>query len=66
MTPHRPRLDGGLMLGTRRAAAVLLHRHENMVRRHCRPVACDVDSRALLYDLDDCDRVLRPIQRRVA
>jgi hypothetical protein len=66
MTTHRPRLAGGMLLGTRRAAALLTSRHENVVRRHCRPVACDVRSHAMLYDLDDCDRVLRPVQRRVA
>lgn len=61
---HRPRLVGQLLLGTRHTAAVLVHRHPNLVRRHCEPVACDVESRALLYDLDQVDAVLRGRTRR--
>jgi len=53
------------MLGTRLTTAALTARHENQVRRHCEPVACDVASHALLYDLDACAAVLDPLGRRV-
>jgi hypothetical protein len=57
---HRPRLSGDIMLGTRRAAAVLDHRHPDLVRRRCQPVACDRESRALLYDLDEVAATFAP------
>lgn len=64
MATHRPRLLGDLMLGTRKAAAVLTARHENVVRRHCEPIACDLESRALLYDLDQVAAAVRDLPRR--
>lgn len=60
MIHHRPRLSGNVMLGTRRAAAMLVHRHPDMVRRRCQPVACDRKSHALLYDLDEVERTFAP------
>jgi len=41
------------MLGTRKTAAVLIHRHPDQIRRHCEPIACDVPTKAALYDLDE-------------
>ncbi|WP_338182903.1 GIY-YIG nuclease family protein [Jatrophihabitans sp.] len=48
----KSRLVGGRMLGTRAAAAGFANRHVNTIRRYCVPVACDVGTRADLYDLD--------------
>lgn len=48
----RSRAAGSTLLGSRAAAAALASRHVNSVRRYCEPVACDVGTRALLYDLD--------------
>ena len=53
MIHHRPRLIGSSMLGTRKTAAVLIHRHPDQIRRHCEPIACDVPTKAALYDLDE-------------
>jgi hypothetical protein len=64
VSPHRPQLSAGLMLGTRQAAAVLLHRHPDLIRRACVPVACDLASHALLYDLDAAALVFASVQRR--
>lgn len=64
MATHRPRLIGQLMLGTRKAAAVLTARHPDQIRRHCEPVACDLASRALLYDLDQVAAAVRDLPRR--
>lgn len=64
MNHHRPRLVDSLLLGTRQAAAMLVNRHPDLVRRHCAPVACDVKSRALLYDLFVVDAELATRQRR--
>lgn len=66
MNHHRPRLVSSLLLGTRFTAAVLVARHPNLIRRHCAPVACDVGSRSLLYDLDDVDATFKTRPRRVA
>lgn len=63
-TAHRPRLVGGLLLGTRQAAALLTRRHQDQVRRQCAPVACDLASRALLYDLDAVADRFRALPRR--
>lgn len=63
-TAHRPRLAGPLMLGTRQVAAVLTARHPDLVRRRCRPVACDVRTRIPLYDLDQVAAVFRRTPRR--
>jgi hypothetical protein len=53
----KPRLHGRTLLGSRAAAAAFAGRHVNSVRRYCEPVACDVGTRALLYDLDAvCER----------
>ena len=66
LSHHRPRPAGRLMLGTRTTVAVATARHENVVRRHCAAVACDVVTRALLYDLEACERQLARVPRRVA
>lgn len=50
----RTRLSGELLLGGRGAVAAYTSRHVNTVRRYCVPVACDVSTRADLYDLDLC------------
>lgn len=61
----RIRLEGGLLLGNRDTAAMYSARHVNLVRRHCEPVACDVRTKALLFDLDAVCDTLRVRQRRV-
>lgn len=61
---HKPRLIGPVMLGTRLTAAVLIERHPDQVRRRCRPVACDVSTRAALYDLDEAARIFADTPRR--
>lgn len=66
MSVHRPRLIGELLLGTRHAASVLVHRHVDQVRRRCQPVACDVRTKAALYDLDDVAAQFADVPRRVA
>lgn len=66
MSPHSPRLVSGRLLGTRRAAGMLVHRHADQIRRRCQPVACDLASRAVLYDLDEVDAMFRAVPRRVA
>ena len=66
MTPHRPRLIGSALLGTRKAAGVLVSRHPDLVRKRCQPVACDVPSKALLYDLDAVADTFSATPRRVA
>lgn len=60
------RIEGGLMLGSRAAAAAYAHRHPNLVRRHCEPVACDVRTHAALYDLTAACDTLKALGRRVA
>jgi len=52
------------VLAGRRAAALLWARHPDQVRRHCEPVACDVATRAPLYDLDAVGRVLATLKRQ--
>lgn len=71
MTLGRPRPhpgvrddDTGRMLGTRQTAARLTGRHPDQVRRRCQPVACDVDSRASLYDLDTVADTFRNTRSR--
>jgi hypothetical protein len=51
---HRARDAGGALLVTRRAAvaAFRIPTTEHYIRKVCQPVACDVTSRAVLYDLD--------------
>lgn len=66
MSPHRPRLIGDRMLGTRKTAAVLLHRHPDQVRHRCQPIACDASSRAVLYDLDEVAAAFADTPRRAA
>jgi hypothetical protein len=65
-TVTRPRLYGDTLLGTRKAAALLVHRHPDQVRRRCQPVACDAETRALLYDLDAVHAAFRGVSRRAA
>lgn len=64
MNPHRPRLASDMMLATRRTAAVLINRHPDQVRRRCRPVACDLESHALLYDVDAVAETFAATPRR--
>lgn len=60
------RLAGDLLLGSRRVIAAYVHRHPDQVRRHCEPVACDVETHALLYDADHAHDTFREIPRRAA
>jgi hypothetical protein len=48
----KTRAAGGSILASRQAAAALLGRHVNTIRRYCVPIACDVGTRAHLYDID--------------
>lgn len=57
------RAGAGLLLGSREATAAYSARHANTVRRYCQPVACDVGTRAFLYDLDACAAQLRALRR---
>jgi hypothetical protein len=51
---HHPREAGGLLLVTRQAAVVFgIGTTAEYVRKRCTPIACDVASRASLYDLDE-------------
>lgn len=63
--PHPlPRIENGLMLGTRQALGALTNRHVKQVSEVCQPVACDLRTRLPLYDLVACDTVLASIPRR--
>lgn len=64
MSPHRPRIVDGLLIGTRQAAALLTGRHPDLVRKRCAPIACDVTTRAVLYDLDAVAATFRNTPRR--
>lgn len=48
----KSRLAGTAILGGRAAVAGFTNKHLNTVRRYCVPIACDVNTRADLYDLD--------------
>jgi len=51
---HKPRLEHGRLLVTRDAAVTLgVPTTPRYIRKVCIPVACDVGSRAALYDLDE-------------
>ena len=60
------RLADELHLAPRALAAAYARRHPDQVRRRCRPIACDRDSRALLYDVDEVIETFREIPRRAA
>lgn len=47
----RTRLAGDLTLGSRQAVVQFLHQPLISIRRYCVPMACDVNTRADLYDL---------------
>jgi hypothetical protein len=66
MLHHRPRLAGDLMLATRTATATLLRRHPDQISRHAEPVACDVATKQVLYDVDETARIVSQRRRRVA
>ena len=55
--------DNPPVIVSRRALAVLWARHPDQVRRHCEPIACDVKTRAPLYDADEAGGVLRRLKR---
>lgn len=44
----------GLVLMDREALSVWLHRPQGTIRRHCLPLACDVQTHRTLYDADAC------------
>jgi hypothetical protein len=56
-------LIDGRCVGTRLAAAKLMHRHPDLIRRRCQPVAFDTEGRAL-YDLDEVQAVFSKVKRR--
>lgn len=62
-TPTPPRTVDGRLLAPRWYVAEVTGRHPELVPRHCRPVACDVYTRALLYDVDDARATLARLAR---
>lgn len=67
LLPH-PRIvhtDDGRRLVTRQMVAHALDRHPNLVRRIVPAVACDAKTRVALLDLDDAERRLAAIPRRL-
>jgi len=54
------------MLATRQSIGYFAHRHVDQVSRHCEPIACDVATQLLLYDLDACLDTLATRRRRAA
>jgi hypothetical protein len=63
-----PKIHGdstGRMVGTRQCVGALANRHPNVVMRRCEPVACDADSRLLLYDVDVALETLADTPKRV-
>lgn len=58
------RLAGELLLGSRFAAARFTNRHADDIRHRCKPVACDVVTRAALYDLDAVEQHFASRKRR--
>lgn len=48
----------GDVLAPRRAVSAVLGRHPELISRHCTPVACDVRTRAHLYDVDEVEEIL--------
>lgn len=65
LSHHHPRtVNGDQILATKQALGFYLERSPDLVRRHCEPVACDVRSRALLYDAEDVENRLALLPRR--
>jgi hypothetical protein len=58
--PARARYGSeGTVLAPRGMVARVLGRYPATVSRHCVPVACDVATKALLYDVDAAEVVLQ-------
>lgn len=51
-------------LASRAAVARLANRHVNTVARYCVPIACDLGTRAGLYDADHCVRQFASMDER--
>lgn len=64
LNDHTVRHTGGIYLATRRAVAALTNRHPNCVRNTCQPIACQTETGLPLYDLMDCNKLLRDTPRR--
>jgi len=60
--PARP--DAPLV-ASRQAVGAMLSRHPDQVKRWCTPIACDLQTRAPLYDPEEAAAVLRT-KRRIA
>lgn len=56
------RLSGDRVLGSRRAVAQFAAKPMIAVRRYCVPIACSVDTRADLYDLDASVRQFKAME----
>lgn len=54
----------GRVFVTRHLAALALDRHPDLIRRHGVPVACRIDTRAVLYDVDDLEALFRDTPKR--
>lgn len=57
--------EDGRTLASRHLIARLTGRHVNLIRRAVPAVACDVATRAALLDIDDAERELGAIPRRL-
>lgn len=51
------------VLAPRWMIAQVLGRNPELIARHCRAVACDARSRALLYDVDEAEAALQKVGR---
>lgn len=60
--PTQPAGDPTRPLVTRRYLAVYTGRNPETVSRHCRPVACDVRNRALLYAVEEAVATLAALR----
>lgn len=61
MAPPRARArwgSDGVILAPRWMIAQVTGRYSGTVARHCKPVACDVQTKALLYDAEEAELVL--------
>lgn len=65
--PARPRWGSeGNPLATRQVIALTTGRNPETISRRCTPVACDVRTRASLYDMEEVSEVFRKLRKRAA
>ena len=51
------------LIGSRQAVGALLERHPDQIKRWCTPIACDIRTKAPMYDVDEAAKVLRERRR---